>query len=572
MKTIILCGGFGTRLASIISDKPKPLAPIAGKPFLLHIIDWLVKNNQTDIVFSLHHKAKQIKNLIGDGRIYGIKASFCVEKEPLGTGGAIKLATKNMVKDKEEVLIINGDTLFEINLNKFIEFHRQNKSYASIALSHVLDVRQSGQVKIDSQSKIVKFVEKSTDDENQLQTGLVNGGIYLFSSDSIRDIQKLAYPFSIEKNFFSSQISKQRFFGYTTDVTHHDIGTPLGYRKTDKWLSGQEEIVIRSRAPLRVSFGGGGTDIPPFDKNTGGCVLNATINKYVYGVLRLRNDKEIRLISSDYRLSVVYKDAKHMSYDGHMDLIKGVIKRINIDYGFELQIRSEVPPQSGLGSSASLCVVVIGLFNHLLIEGKMTKTQIAELAYKIETDDLKNKGGRQDQYAAVYGGFNFFEFLGDNFVKVNPISLPKPILLELEKNLVLAYVGKREASGTKHRSNGITPAKKRLYLESIKNLGHESYQSLVRGDLNRFGHILEETWELKKSLAVTTSQHIDKIYAIAKKSGAIGGRVTGAGGGGHMIFYCQTGTEHEVAKSIESFGAKVIDFSFDYDGLQTWEI
>lgn len=572
MKAIILCEGFGTRLRSIISDRPKPLAPIAGKPFLEHILKWLAKYGYKDIVFCVSYKADQIIKFIGDGKKFGIKAAYSKRPEPSGTGGAIKYASKYLSNSKEDVLILNGDTFFDINLNKFLEFHNRNQSFVTIALSHVLDVQRYGQVKIDSNGRLLEFKEKNPKVITPL-AGLVNGGVYLFSPIALKMLNELQSPFSVEKDFFSTQISSQKIYGYTSDITHYDMGTPSGYRRTERVLSGQEEILIRSRAPLRISFGGGGTDVPPFDKNFGGCVLNGAISKYVYGLLRLRDDRKIRLISSDYRLSVIYDDVKKMLFDGHLDLIKAIIKRINVDYGFELQIQSDVPPHSGLGSSASVCVAVIGLFNHLLVESKMTKPQIAELAYKVETEDMGNQGGRQDQYAAVYGGFNFFEFLGDDFVKVSPLSLNKNVLLELERNTVLAYVGKRGTSGSKHNSQKIPLNAKNLYLQSIKSLGHESHQSLMREDINRFGYILEETWELKKKAFPSSSNsYIDKLYNSAKKVGAIGGRVTGAGGGGHIVFYCQPGTDHKVAKTLQSLGAKVINFSFDFAGLQTWEI
>ena len=573
MKVIILCEGFGTRLSSIISDRPKPLAPIAGKPFIEHIIKWLCKYGYRDIIFCVSYKAEQIVKFIGDGKKFGIKATYSQRAQPSGTGGAIKFAGRLLQDKNESVLVLNGDTLFDINLNKFVEFHDKNKSFATIALSHVLDVHQYGEVSIDSGYQLIKFSEKNPESLLNPHAGLVNGGVYLLSQEALNILSNLQPPFSIEKDFFSIQVNTQKIFGYVSDTTHHDMGTPSGYRKTDKILSGQEEILIRSRAPLRISFGGGGTDVSPFDQKYGGCVLNCTINKYVYGLLKLRDDKKIRLVSSDYRLSVIYSDIKHLEFDGHLDLIKGIIKRVDVNYGFELEVRSDVPPNSGMGSSAGVCVAVIGLFNHLLVESKMTKSQIAELAYKVEVEDLKNHGGRQDQYASVYGGFNFFEFRGDDFVKVSPLNLKREILLELERNTVLVYTGKRGISGLQHDNNEISLRKRSEYLQAIKVLGYESFDSLTRGDMNRFGNILEETWELKKkAFPKSTNKYIDSLYLAAKTAGAIGGRVAGAGGGGHMVFYCRPGSEHKVTKVLQAMGTKSVDFSFDYQGLETWEV
>lgn len=570
MKVIILCGGFGSRLSSIISDRPKPLVPIAGKPFLEHVVEWLAKYKHRDIIFSLHYKANLIREFIGNGSKFNIKATFCVEKEPLGTGGAIQFASNKLKSNDKQVLVVNGDTLFDINLDNLLDFHLQNQSYASIALSHVLDVSPYGEVILDSKKRVTSFSEKPTT-SSHLRAGLVNGGVYLLSDDAVKELKKIESPFSIEKEFFSKMVLNRPIYGYISDTTHYDIGTPTGFRRTDSFLNKHGEIVVRSRAPLRVSFGGGGTDVPPFDSEHGGAVLNCAINKYVYGLLKVREDRHVHFVSSDYRQSLIYDDVKNMKLDGHLDLIKAVVKRMNVNYGFELLMRSDVPPQSGLGSSASSAAATIGLFNHLAVENKMTKSQIAELSHLIETEDLKIKGGRQDQYATVFGGINFLEFMGHDFVKVNPVSLDKSILCELERNLVIAYIGKRQNSGKVHATTKLEHQKV-LYLQEMKKLGFESYYSLLRKDLVGFGLLLEQTWELKKRMFPASNRRIEKIYQAAKKAGAIGGRVTGAGGGGHMVFYCQIGKEWAVANAIQSLGAKILDFSFDHDGLQTWEI
>lgn len=571
MKVIILCGGFGSRLSSIISDRPKSLAPIAGKPFLEHIINWLTKYGYHDLIFSVHHKASQIQEFIQDGSKFNVKAQFCLEKIPQGTGGAIKFAASKLTSKDEQALVINGDTFFDINLDNFLEFHNKNKSFATIALSHVLDVSSYGEINLDAQKKIISFTQNPATNSHP-RAGLVNGGVYMLSRSAIAKITQLTPPFSIERDFFAKSISIEPVYGYASDTTHYDIGTPTGFRKTDSFLNRFGQIIIRSRAPLRISFGGGGTDVPPFDLKHEGAVLNCAINKYTYGLLKIREDRQVKVASSHYRRSLIYEDVKDIKFDGHLDLIKAVIKRMNVNYGFELYIRSDVPPRSGLGSSASTVAATIGLFNHLSVEKKMTKSQIAELSYQIETEDLKIKGGRQDQYATVFGGINFMEFLGHDFVKLSPLTLDKPLIYELERNLLIAYVGKRRESGKIHSFNKLN-SKSVAYLQEMKKLGYESYYSLLRKDLTGFGLLLEKTWDLKKKAFVHSStRYIDSLYQAAKKAGAIGGRVTGAGGGGHMIFYCQTGKEWDVANAIQALGAKVVDFSFDFDGLQTWEI
>ncbi len=570
MKAIVLCGGFGTRLSSIVSDRPKPLAPIAGKPFLEHVIKWLENYGYNEIIFSLYHRANQIKDLVGDGKKYGINPTFVVEPEPQGTGGAIKYALEQ-TKIEETVLVVNGDTYFNVNLRALDKFAAQKKAVATIALSHVLDTSSSGEVGVGDNDLITSFKEKP--DNADQKAGLVNGGVYLLTPKAISALEKISSPFSFEKDFLPQLISKHKVYGYPSDTTHFDIGTPSGYRKTEKFLGNGDEIVIRSRAPLRISFGGGGTDVPPYDVWKGGCVLNSTINRYVHGLLRLRQDRKVRIISTDFRRSITYDDVRELKFDGHLDLIKSIIKQMDINYGFEIQIHSDVPPQSGLGSSASICAAVIGLFNHLSVEKKLTKSQIAEIAYRVETEDLHNPGGRQDQYATVFGGINFFEFLGNDFVKVSPLDLDKGIICELERNTVIAYVGSRGDSGEVHKRSTSSGISREEYLDTMKKLGYESYYALLSRNLVRFGNILEETWELKKrAFPGSTNTHIDKLYEAAKKAGAIGGRVTGAGGGGHMVFYAETGKDHEVSNRLQELGARVLDFSFDFSGLQTWEL
>lgn len=573
MKAIILCGGLGSRLSSIVSDKPKPLAPVAGKPFLDHVITWLTTQSVNELIFSLNYKADQIVDYVGDGKRFLIKPTFVIEKKPKGTGGAVAYAIqKAKLVGEEKVLVVNGDTFFNINLPAFVKFHADKRADLSIALSSVLDTSRYGEIRVDEGDRIVEFREKTLTTGEE-KAGLVSGGIYLFGKKALRVLCRAKSPFFLETDFFARKTGKLSIYGYPSDTTHFDIGTPTGYRRTEKYLSGRDEIVIRSRAPLRLSFGGGGTDVPPFDEKFGGCVLNTTIDKYVYGTLKLREDRKVHLVSADYRRSILYSEVRDLVFDGHLDLVKAIIKRMDINYGFEIQIHSDVPPNSGMGSSASLAVAIIGLFNHLSVEKKLTKSQIAELAFEVETNDLKNIGGRQDQYAAVFGGVNFFEFMGRDFVKINPLYLDRRVILELEKNLVLAYVGSRGVSGKQHEKSKDGSSSRNQYLTEMKKNGYETYYALLRSDLTRFGTLLEETWKLKKNaFPGSSSPQIDKIYTEAKKAGAVGGRITGAGGGGHMIFYCETSREQDVANKLDSLGVKVIDFGLDFYGLQTWEI
>ncbi len=332
-------------------------------------------------------------------------------------------------------------------------------------------------------------------------------------------------------------------------------------------------MIVRSRAPVRITFGGGGTDIPPYDKEHTGLCLGASIDNYVYSSLVPREESTIEITSWDLSSKQKFNRLEELCYDGNGDLIKAVIKKMNPSYGFDLYVRSDVRPHSGLGASASAAVSMIGAFNHLRTTDRLTNHEIAELAYSIEQEELKNIGGRQDQYAATFGGINLYEFHGDNFVLVNPVDLRKDHILELEKNLLVAYVGTRmQSSGEVHKQekeNGIDIEK----LNNLKQVAKEMEYNIREGKLNNFGLLIKESWENKIKLNPNvTTLYIDGLIDIALKSGAIGARLMGAGGGGHLLIYCHPNKEQIVAKELEEKGAKIVPFSFDFTGLQTWEV
>lgn len=331
-------------------------------------------------------------------------------------------------------------------------------------------------------------------------------------------------------------------------------------------------MIIRSRAPVRITFGGGGTDIPPYDKEHTGLCLGATIDNYVYTSLTPRENSKIEITSWDLNSKQHFNSLEEITYDGNCDLIKAVIKKMRPMYGFDLYVRSDIKPHSGLGASASAAVSIIGAFNHLRKKDRLTKHQIAELAYLIEQEEIKNVTGRQDQYAATFGGINLYEFHGDNKVFVNPVNIEKDYILELEKNLLIARVGERtESSGELHKkekSKSIDIER----LHEIKSVAEEMEYTLRRGKLNDFGLLIKESWDRKVEYnSGITNPHIDSLINLALKNGAIGARLMGAGTGGNLLIYCKPNKEQIVAKKLEEEGAKIIPFSFDFTGLQTWE-
>jgi D-glycero-alpha-D-manno-heptose-7-phosphate kinase len=335
-------------------------------------------------------------------------------------------------------------------------------------------------------------------------------------------------------------------------------------------------MIIRSKAPLRISFAGGGTDVSPYADERGGVVLSATIDKYAYASLRPRQDENITVQSLDYDIVAKYHVTDVLEYDGEMDLVKAVLQSFGPrDSGFDFFLHTDAPPGSGLGSSSTMVVALIGALKHLY-QVPIGGYQMADLAYRIEREDLGIKGGMQDQYAAVFGGFNFMEFSGTSAI-VNPLRTDPDIINELEYNLRLCYTGKRRLSakiiesqvaGYMRRDHDVLGA-----MDELKSLTISIKNALLQGRLDAFGRLLHESWLHKKRMARDISNpEIDKLYETARSHGAIGGKITGAGGGGYLFLYCEFGTKHIIAEALEKLGAEIVDFSFEPRGLQTWEI
>lgn len=336
-------------------------------------------------------------------------------------------------------------------------------------------------------------------------------------------------------------------------------------------------MIIRAKAPLRISFAGGGTDVPPYPELEGGCVLNATIDNFAWGSLRSRTDNIIRLESVDLDLSLEFSVRDELPFDGRLDLVKAAIKRLGAQNGsgFDIFLHSDAPPGSGLGSSSALMVALVGLVKEY-INLPLTDYEIAHLAYEIEREDLAIRGGLQDQYAATFGGFNFTEFYKDRVI-VNPLRISPDTLNELEHNLLLCY------TGTTRRSDRIIDDQTSRFesrnketldaLSQQKQLAIEMKNALLRRKLDDFGELLHSAWRAKKQLSTKISNSmIDELYEEARKQGALGGKITGAGGGGYILFYCAFERKHKVAEQMRKMGAVPTEFAFEQHGVQTWRL
>jgi D-glycero-alpha-D-manno-heptose-7-phosphate kinase len=338
-------------------------------------------------------------------------------------------------------------------------------------------------------------------------------------------------------------------------------------------------VLVRAKAPLRVSFAGGGTDVSPFPETEGGVVLSATIDRYVYGSLRTRADGTISIESVDFGLSLDFPAEGMVDgtvFDGRLDLVKAAIRRLSMDDagGYDLLLRSTAPPGSGLGSSSTIMVALVGLLREYY-SLPLSEYEIAHLAWEIERRDLGISGGLQDNYAATFGGFNFMEF-GDRVI-VNPLRVRDSIVNELELNLLLCYTGiTRESAHIIGDQTGRVHARDPRTLSGLraqKELAVAMKAALLRGELDTFGELLGQAWLEKKKLSpLITNDLIDEAYDLAMQCGAVGGKVTGAGGGGYILFYCDFTRKHRVAEALEKLGASVTEFSFERRGLTTWRV
>lgn len=338
-------------------------------------------------------------------------------------------------------------------------------------------------------------------------------------------------------------------------------------------------MIIRSKAPLRLGLAGGGTDVSPYSDIYGGNILNVTINQFAYATIIPRNDRKILLKAFDRNESLMLDSVEELEFNGKLDLLKGVYNRIVRQFNtkllaFELYTFVDAPAGSGLGTSSTLVVAILGAFCEWL-NLPLGEYDIAHLAYEIERLDMGMSGGKQDQYSATFGGFNFMEFYKNDKVIVNPLRIKKQIVSELEMNTVLYYTGTSRLSA-KIIDSQVANVKKNEQ-KSIAAMHHLKEQAqmmknvLLRGELDKIGEILDFGWVQKKQMSSAISNSLlDEIYNNAKKSGAVGGKISGAGGGGFMFFYCPDNTRYRVIKTLSSFGGDIKNFQFTDEGLLTW--
>lgn len=340
-------------------------------------------------------------------------------------------------------------------------------------------------------------------------------------------------------------------------------------------------MVFRSRAPLRLGLAGGGTDVSPYSELYGGAILNATIGLYAYATLELRDDNNISLVAYDRQETVELEVSENLRLDGKLDLLKGVYNHlvkyyIKKPFGFTLSTYVDAPAGSGLGTSSTLVVSILGAFAECF-SLPFGEYDIAQIAYAVEREDLKMAGGKQDQYTAAFGGVNFMQFLNDDRVIVNPLRIKQKYLDELEFNLLLYYTGKSRLSSSiiEEQSENVKKNKEVSIdaMHKLKEQANLMKEALLKGKIDALGDILNFGWEFKKQMANSISNSfIDEIYDEALSAGAKGGKISGAGGGGFMMIYCPNNTRYNVMNKLNKFGGEFRPYNFTESGLTTWKI
>jgi len=340
-------------------------------------------------------------------------------------------------------------------------------------------------------------------------------------------------------------------------------------------------MIYRSKAPLRIGLAGGGTDVSPYSDLYGGAILNATVSLYASATIEPLQENKIILDSIDHKTIQSFDVAAKLPLNGQLDLLKGVYNRIQNDYkfeskGFRLSTFVDAPAGSGLGTSSTLVVAIIGAFAEML-RLPLGEYDIAHLAYEIERKDLKMAGGKQDQYAATFGGVNYMEFFGEEKVIVNPLRVKQQYLFELENNLLLYYTAtSRESAKIIEKQSRNVIDKQNKPIEAMHQLKQQSQmmkEALLMGRLHEIGEILDFGFQQKRKMAEGISNDkMEEIYEAAKRSGATGGKISGAGGGGFMIFYCPGNSKYNVIEALSSFGGHCKTYQFVDHGLMTWTV
>jgi D-glycero-alpha-D-manno-heptose-7-phosphate kinase len=329
--------------------------------------------------------------------------------------------------------------------------------------------------------------------------------------------------------------------------------------------------MLIARSPVRVSFFGGGTDLPTYYQRYGGAVLSTTIDRYVYVLLNVSEQKRLQITSSDYRTFYRHDPGDPLLWDGDLSLPRAVLQHFGVTTGLSMFLASEVPPGTGLGSSSSVTVAMVKAIS-TACGYKLSPQQMAEMACEIEIGKLGKPIGVQDQYAAAFGGLNWITFSADG-THVEPLNIPAETLSRLESNLLLMFTGAAHDSAEilahQRKSSQEQNPKVIDALHSVYDLALQARECLVTGKPDEFGALLDKAWQHKKQFAPgVTNERIDHCYRLARQNGALGGKITGAGGGGFLMLYCNDDAMPRVETVLSEEGLRRMDFSIEADGAR----
>jgi len=329
--------------------------------------------------------------------------------------------------------------------------------------------------------------------------------------------------------------------------------------------------MIISRTPVRVSFIGGGTDFPSFYERFGGEVISTTINKYFYSILTERNDDKVQIISSDLKVIESMDRIKARICEGELKIPMAVMDHLDALGGFNLFMSSEIPPGTGLGSSASVCVNLLHLLGtyHRRI---FSKYDLAEQAFHVAARKLKAPVGKQDEYAVAFGGLNHIIFAKEK-VSVQPLKIEKEVLEAMERRIMLFFTGSSRDSHDILQEQKKSCSRERgsvvEALKELRDLTGEVRKALETGSLNMFGKILDYSWQQKKKISSKISNSkINETYQCARENGALGGKITGAGGGGFLLLFAERGREEELRRAMAGREIKEMNYLFEFSGAQ----
>lgn len=338
---------------------------------------------------------------------------------------------------------------------------------------------------------------------------------------------------------------------------------------------------VRARAPLRISFAGGGTDLSSYSDTFGGCVLNATIEKYAYCSIEVRDDRKVKFAALDYELELETSAEATLAPTGALALHKAVHRRIvaqflgNACLPVTVMTSSDAPAGSGLGSSSTLVVAMIEAYRELLAL-PLGEYDVANLAYQIERVDVGQAGGRQDQYAATFGGINFMEFRGEQTI-VNPLRIRRATLTELEAMLVLYFTGiSRESARIITEQSAMLHSGHETSLEAMHQIKRDAYvmkDALLHNDLRAFADTMGRSWEAKKRTAVgITTDEINRVHQVAMAAGAWSGKVSGAGGGGFLFFMVPPELRPQLLRALAQQPGTTMTCGFTEGGAHAWRV